>query len=209
MEDLHGKWENFLPPTCRLTVRVLKTVFFQAKNAFCLLGVATSLVRGETLTYRAHLKKLSRVITLRKFVAVCSNAFGDFLLSESARANKAIDNEKTPVASSAMANPGMYSTPASSSSKQPDGFSKGVKNYLKLEFNKEGALKQRRLKKPNKHQACTTSDPRSPEGMQNKQVRCLVCCEKCNDATGLVRARSDFHVTATLLSKRDTVRNQA
>jgi hypothetical protein len=65
MEDLHGKWENFLSPTVRLTVRTLKTVFFQAKNAFCLLGVATSLVRGETTTYRAHLKKLSQVITLR------------------------------------------------------------------------------------------------------------------------------------------------
>ena len=36
MEDLHGKWENFLSPTSRLTVRTLKTVFFQAKNAYCL-----------------------------------------------------------------------------------------------------------------------------------------------------------------------------
>jgi hypothetical protein len=195
MEDLHGKWENFLPPTCRLTVRVLKAVFFQAKNAFCLLGVATSLVRGETLTCRAHLKKLSRVIILRKFVSVCSNVFGDFLLSGSARANMANENDKTPDVSSARANPGMYSTPDSSSSKAPDRFSKGVKNYLKLKFNKEGPLKQRRLKKPERHQSCTTSDPQVPEGMQNKQVRCVVCCDKCNDATGLVKARSDFHVT--------------
>jgi hypothetical protein len=103
-------------------------------------------------------------------------------------------NDKTPHFSSAStADPVMYSTPASSSSKQPGRFSKGVKNYLKLEFHKEGPLKLKRLKKPEKHQSCTTSDPRTPAGMQNKQVRCVVCCDKCNDAAGLVKKRSDFH----------------
>jgi hypothetical protein len=85
MEDLHGKWENFLRPTPRLTVRAIKTCFFQAKNAFCLLNVASSLLRGETKSYRQHLANLNRVITLRGFIANCTNVIGEFILSPTSR----------------------------------------------------------------------------------------------------------------------------
>jgi hypothetical protein len=60
-------------PTARLTVRTIKTVFCQAKTAFCLLRVGTSLQRGKIKTHRDYLRKLNQVITLRGFMGKCTS----------------------------------------------------------------------------------------------------------------------------------------
>ena len=188
MEDLHGKWENFLSPTTRLTVRTLKTVFFQAKNAYCLLKVASGLLRGETTTYRQHLKKLSEVITLRRFVARCSNCMGDFMLSTRSRNDNAnrLARPSPTSARNALSSPALAETPSR--------FTKKKTNELKVLFNL-GKLKERRLKRGMRHRQVSAGkkDAGIPAGMIGKQHRCVVCCDRCTDVTGKVNEREACH----------------
>ena len=173
MEDLHGKWENFLRPTPRLTVRALKTVFFQAKNAFCLLKVASALLRGETKSYRRHLEKMKSVISLRGFLAACTNAMLDFGIS-------AVRPSQIDVAGPTF--------------DTPDAHTKVVKNNDKARASMIGTQKTRRLKNPATHIMVSTHDTaRVPSDFYNKTPRCVVCCYKCYDDKGHVKQRTTYH----------------
>jgi hypothetical protein len=102
MEDLHGKWENSLSPTARITIRVIKTVFYQAKTSFCLLRIATALQRGEIPTYRAYLRKLSHVITLRGFACACTDALDDLNMTPPHQATPLSTDDVQTVAASEL-----------------------------------------------------------------------------------------------------------
>ena len=82
MEDLKGKYENFLAPTQRMTIRVIKTVFYQAKIAYCILRAASTIQRGQISTYRKYLKLVApESMTLRGFIGMCTtDALGEFIL---------------------------------------------------------------------------------------------------------------------------------
>ena len=150
--------------------------------------MASGLLRGETTTYRQHLKKLSDVITLRRFVARCSNCMGDFMLSTRSR-NETTNRSARPAPVSArnqLSTPGLAETPSR--------FTKKKSNEMKVVFN-GGKMKEKRLKHGMRHRQVSAAkrDAGVPESMIGKQHRCVVCCDRCTDVTGKVNEREAYH----------------
>jgi hypothetical protein len=147
-------------------------VFFQAKNAYCLLKVALSLLRGETKNYRMHLDKLWSVISLRRFIATCTNVKIDLRMDQQC---PTLNDDEEP------------------NFETPNAYSKIFKNNHKARASMGGDLKIRRLKNPAAHEMVTTHDAaRVPQAFVNKTPRCVVCCYKCYDAKGHVKHRNAY-----------------
>ena len=185
MEDLHGRWENALSPTARLTVRTIKTVFYQAKTAFCLMRVCTSLQQGKIKTYRDYLRKLNQVITLRGFMGKCTNRLDHIGLRHG--------SIQTHSSAAAAAPPAIVASVGEAASASNDPGKIVITNKKKEAFTNEPSLRKLRLKQPGKHVRVEVNKEACPEKYRKKQTCCAVCCRRCTTVDGAVIHREDYH----------------
>ena len=175
MEETHGRWENYLQPTQRLTVRTLKAPLVNAFHAYRLCRSVTALITGQTKSYKQHLRRLNKVISLPEYIAHCTEEIGGFMMPIE------IPEPELP--------PSYTATPTPT----PSEYVKVIRKFHKRAFNEDKDLIRRRLTKPKEHVLRHRSHENVNQEFKKAPTRCVLCCEKCNHKDGVVIERLYYH----------------